>query len=289
MSTVSPIYEKIKAFDDVDILTACFKPDTLPVGVVQIVHGFGEGIIHYVDLAGFFTGLGYVCIVHDQRGHGEMCGLSQKQKLAARGISPGYEFFLHDIKTVRTMINHKFPNLPVLLYGHSMGGNIAINYLVKRSQNEFAKLILEAPWLRLYKPVPRTMQALAKLLGKISFNLAIISKLNKEHICRNAEKIKSLESDGSYHNRISFRLVSEISEAGEFAIKNASIISIPTLLLCPVMDKIVCPNSIREFARSANSNIKTIEYPDGYHALRNDSISEVVLRDIRDFVEQYIP
>ena len=135
------IYKKINAIDGAEIRTACINPQKPPIGVVQLVHGFGEGTIHYVELAEFLIQLGFACVIHDQRGHGEMPDLTPKQKHAAQGISPGYEYFLHDIKTVRTMINHKYPNLPVILYGHSMGGNIAIHYLT-HAQYEYQKAVL---------------------------------------------------------------------------------------------------------------------------------------------------
>ena len=150
---------------------------------------------------------------------------------------------------------------------------------------DFTTVILEAPWLRLYRPIGSVSLALAKLLGRISPHLAMNTTLDKTHICRNEERTKSLETDGCYHNRISFRLITEITEAGEAAIKNAKKIKIPTLLLCPAADKIVCPNAIREFAQNANKNITTIEYPDGYHALRNDSIRDTVLNDIKCFIK----
>lgn len=279
-----PIYENLTAIDGTVIRAARLDPEGAAAGVVQIVHGFGESIIHYVEIMKFFVENGYACVIHDQRGHGEMAGLIPKEKLVALGFGPGYEYFLYDVKVVRDMITRLYPQLPVILYGHSMGGNIAVNYLFKHSQGQHQKVILESPWFRLYKPIPRSTLAVAELLGGLSFNIAPIAKLRKDDIFRNSEIIKSLERDDIYQNRVSFRLISQICEAGELAIKNAGLITIPTLLLCPASDKIVCPNATREFARRAGENVSKIEYPDGYHALRYDDVRDDVLADIGKFL-----
>lgn len=277
-------YETIKAVDNTKIRLTCIKPTTQPKGVIQIIHGFGEGIVHYIDIANFFAQLGYVSVIHDQRGHGEMPELTPKERQSARGISPSYNHLLLDLESVHDYINHHYPTLPTILYGHSMGGNIALNYLYKNPKATYSKLILESPWFRLYKPVSKATATLAKLLGSLSPNIALTVNLNKAHICRNPQRVKSLETDPIYHNRISLRLVSQISEAGENLLKNPFTLPIPTLLLCPKADKIVCPMSITEFAKNAGSNLILKEYPDAYHALRYDSVSDVVLTDIRLFL-----
>ena len=273
----------VNAHDGAVVRTAVYEPKGHYKGVVQLVHGFGEGIEHYQDLAGFFVSNNFACVIHDQRGFGQMPGLSVKQKKAARGIVPRYEYFLEDIKTIRHKINQWYPSLPVVLFGHSMGGNIAINCLLKNF--EYSKAVIEAPWLRLYRPLPKSAMSVVKFLGRIFPKITASSKIRTSHIARNGEKIRALKDDGIFHNRISFKLFSEISDAGEFALKNAALINLPTLLLCPGADKIVCPDAIREFGQNARENLKMIDYKDGYHNLHSDSISTTVLDDIMEFMQ----
>jgi len=279
-------FEAVKAHDSTAIRVARFEPPTKAIGVVQIIHGFGEGLAHYKEIATFFANSGYVCIVHDQRGFGEMPDMEPKQRQKARGIMPGYEYLLEDIKTLYQKINQWYPGLPVILYGHSMGGNIAINYLLKHSEHNMA--ILEAPWLRLYKPLPKLANSLARLIGKASSNVAISANINIDAISRDREVTNSRRTDGIYHTRMSLRLYSQVVEAGEYAIENAARISIPTLLLCPGGDTIVCPNAIREFAKGCDKNLVFVEYPEAYHCLHADINNAEVMAAMLDFCNERV-
>ena len=273
--------ESIKAHDGTNLRVARFEPSAKAVGVVQILHGFGEGLAYYIHMADFFTENGYVCVLHDQRGFGEMPDMSQKEKRRARGVVPGYEYLIEDVKTLCDKIKQWYPGLPATLFGHSMGGNIAANYILKN--DGYHKVILGAPWLRLYKPLPKVVTSIARLGGKISPRITVPAGLKIDDITRNRDMAHDLRTDGIFHDQMSLRLYSEVVEAGEYAIKNAAKISVPTLLLCPGMDKIVCPNAIREFAAQANKNVVIVEYPDGYHGLYVDIVRNEVLAAMLNF------
>ncbi|MCL1986993.1 MAG: lysophospholipase [Firmicutes bacterium] len=273
----------ISAHDDAKINVFLYDVPN-PKAVIHIIHGFGEGAWHYSDLSNFFVQNNFAAVVHDQRGFGDMSELSTKEKRRLQGVIPGYDYFLADIKTVYALITQRYPKIPVVLYGHSMGGNIAISHLVQFPAENYSKLILESPWLRLYSPVQVIATRFVAVLSKIFPNFTISTGLDPANIARNREKTSALNSDGIYHGRISLKMFTEITQAGELAIKNAKKITLPTLLLCAGQDKIVCPNAIKEFAAAANSNVQLIEYPDGYHNLHLDSIADKMLTDVVNFV-----
>jgi len=286
--------EVVNINESVAIRVARFEPSIETVkatGIIQIIHGFGEGIEHYNGFAKFFSENGFVCVIHDQRGHGKMPDLSPRQREKARGIAPNYESFLEDIKTIREKISEWYPSLPVILFGNSMGGNIVINFLLKNQSGQgkaqyekyYKKVILEAPWLRLYKPLPAFQVMAARFIGKISRKITVKTNLKVDHILRNQEIIKNLKNDGVFHDRISLRLFTEISDAGEYAIKNAMLINLPTLLLCAGKDKIVCSEAIREFSVNGKENIVLEECVDGYHCLHGDIVNKDVFRVMLDF------
>jgi len=284
------IFGSVKAHDDVNLRVARFEPPGKPTYVVQIVHGFGEGLAHYEEIAGYFAANGYACVVHDQRGFGEMPDMTPKERKKVRGVTPGYEYLIEDIKTLRREIDVWYPGVPVILYGHSMGGNLVANLLVKCSGVSdglpYAKAVLEAPWLRLYKPLPKLATSVARLIGKARGNLTISAKINVNDISRNRDITRNLRSDGIYHNRMSLRLYAEVVEAGEYIIKNADRISVPTLLLCPGADRIVCPKAIREFYKRCSDNVMFVEYPDAYHCLHADINNAEVIAKILEFCSE---
>jgi alpha-beta hydrolase superfamily lysophospholipase len=58
------------------------------------------------------------------------------------------------------------------------------------------------------------------------------------------------------------------------------------LLLCAGEDKIVSPKAIREFSSNMNGNVTFIEYPDAYHQLHLDLISDEVLGTMLSFLRK---
>lgn len=270
----------VQTKDGTSIKTKIFNVGDKPKGVILISHGFGEYIDMYDPFIENLTSANYACIIFDQRGHGEDSKVAKTQ-----GVIPGYEYFLDDIDVIRAKIGKLYPLVPVILYGHSMGGNIVANYLINRNQNAFVGAVLETPWLRLYKPMPKVVDGVAKVLGSISSKFAKINKLKRHEVVRPLKGAKTITDYPYYHNRISFRLFAGITKAGEYAIANASKITIPTLLICAEDDMVVCPKAIKEFGSNANANMTVKLYDDAYHAIHADLAASRYVADLLEFLD----
>lgn len=61
----------VSACDGLTISACCMWPDKDIRGIVQIVHGMSEHKERYLDFMQFFVKEGYICVIHDNRGHGE--------------------------------------------------------------------------------------------------------------------------------------------------------------------------------------------------------------------------
>lgn len=98
-----------------------------PAGVVQICHGMVEHAARYDRFAHFLAARGFHCVAHDHRGHGRTTAPD-----APRGVfaeRDGADKVIADVVAVRDRIGIDHPGLPVILFGHSMGGLIALNVL----------------------------------------------------------------------------------------------------------------------------------------------------------------
>ncbi|MCL2598510.1 MAG: lysophospholipase [Firmicutes bacterium] len=279
----------IQAYDKMPIRVARLQPEEgTPKGVVQMIHGFGEGIELYYELAKCFVDDGFVAVVQDLRGFGKMEHLTVSKRRKARGVVKRYTDLLRDVEAVRESVEKIFPSLPMYLYGHSMGGNIAINHLLTQdnAQQKYQKLILEAPWLRLHKPPSRFTVFCAGVLGGLNHKWAKHTKLNRAHITRNREALHGIGSSEIFHDRIALRLFCQIAKAGEFAIKNADKVTVPTLLMAAGDDKIVSTPAILAYADKAGDNTRLIVYDHAFHSLHTDNEKAVVQQDMLAFLNE---
>lgn len=94
-------------------------------GIVVINHGLAEHAARYDRFAKALSAVGMHVYAHDHRGHGATTapGVS----LGSFAKQDGWQRVLDDTMDVREMAAQRHPGLPLVLFGHSMGGLIAMN------------------------------------------------------------------------------------------------------------------------------------------------------------------
>ncbi|MCB1382361.1 MAG: alpha/beta hydrolase [Notoacmeibacter sp.] len=97
-----------------------------PRGVVQINHGLAEHAARYGRFMQALAQAGFHSYAHDHRGHGETVAPDAPPGRFAR--EDGAARVIADVKAVHDHIATVHPGLPVIAFGHSMGGLIAMNY-----------------------------------------------------------------------------------------------------------------------------------------------------------------
>jgi len=100
-------------------------------GVVQINHGLAEHATRYARLAAFLASRGFHVYAHDHRGHGGTTAPDAPPR--SFGRHDGWRKVLADAGAVHDLIATRHPGLPVIVFGHSMGGLIALNLVLDRS------------------------------------------------------------------------------------------------------------------------------------------------------------
>ncbi|MBE6469245.1 MAG: alpha/beta hydrolase [Coriobacteriaceae bacterium] len=89
-----------------------------PRGIVQLVHGMSEHIARYDPLARRLAEAGFAVIGHDHVGHGKTSPRERHGMIPARD---GADILVSDVHRVRDLANERFPGLPHVIFGHSMG------------------------------------------------------------------------------------------------------------------------------------------------------------------------
>ena len=87
-------------------------------GIIQIVHGMSEYKERYLPFMEYMAEHKYVSVIHDHRGHGK--SVRDKEDLGYM-YGGGADAMLQDIHTVNSLIRDHFPEIPLILFGHSMG------------------------------------------------------------------------------------------------------------------------------------------------------------------------
>lgn len=111
--------------------------------VVQINHGLAEHALRYGRFADVLAGHGFHVYAHDHRGHGRT--RAPGAPLGHFGPKAGADTLLADVLAVHDFIAGTHPGLPVIVFGHSMGAMIALNFALRHAGRIAGAAIWNAP------------------------------------------------------------------------------------------------------------------------------------------------
>jgi len=229
--------------------------------VIALVHGMGEHSGRYKKLAAFFTEQGYAVIAFDQRGHGKSEG--------KRGHVSNYSVLIDGIDELLDKAFIQFKDKPIFLYGHSMGGNLVLNYIL-RKPFKVKGAIVTAPWLKLaFEPSPIIVK-LARIMRNVWPGFSQSSGLNTKHLSRDSDIIKAYERDRYVHDKISSSFYMGVYEAGLYALRHAAELKTPLLLMHGTEDKITSETASRRFAESSKLLTEYKDWEGFYHEIHNE-------------------
>jgi len=213
--------------------------------VVVLVHGMGEHSGRYKHVAKKMTENDFSVVAFDHFGHGKTTG--------KRGHNPSFEAVLESVSKTIEKAKEFFPNVPIFLYGHSMGGNTVINYGIKKT-NDLKGIIATSPFLKLAFDPPKIKLALGKLLQKIAPSITMGNELDANDISREKVEVDKYVNDPLLHG---------------------------------TDDKIIDYKGTQEFAN--NSDKATLKlYEGGYHELQNDLCKEEILQDVVNWLNSQL-
>jgi alpha-beta hydrolase superfamily lysophospholipase len=273
---MEPIKETWKSSSGKKLFAWHIEPNVEAKGIVLIVHGHGEHSLRYLPWAERFAYNGFVVQTWDHIGHGQSEG--------RRGHVKYFEQLLFEIDLAITKIREKFPKLPIILYGHSMGGNIVLNYAVNRPA-KIDLLIATSPWLHLTNPPSPFMEAVSSFMNVVFPIIQIKSTVKPEQISRIPEEVEKYANDPLNHGLITPRLYTSIRKSTKYILKNGSKIKIPTLLMHGNADTITSHKTTSELSRKI-PNATYVEWEGCYHELHHEDVRDKVFSSILDWINE---
>jgi len=252
-----------------------FMPQGDIKGVVVLVHGMGEHFGRYKHVAEFFSTIGYATVGMDHRGHGKSQG--------KRGHTPSFEHLMNDVDLLMKKAHELFAGIPVVLYGHSMGANLAANYTLRRKPSLKA-LILTSPYFKLAFDPPAWKVSLAKMMKGIMPGLTQATGLEVAAVSRDQQVVEDYKKDALNHDKMSASFFANVHPAGLYPIEHAQELQVKTLATHGTADRLTSSKGTEEFA-AKNTTMVELKLWDGYyHELHNEPEKQQVF----DYISRWL-
>ena len=100
-----------------------------PRGIVQLAHGMIDYTARYTELASFLCAHGFIFAGNHHLGHGKSVATPDDYGFFAE--KNGYKYVIDDIHKMNKHLHKAYPELPVILLGHSMGSFISRLYVTQ--------------------------------------------------------------------------------------------------------------------------------------------------------------
>ena len=266
---------RLTAKDGLKLFTQAWKPDKAATALAVIVHGLGEHSGRYGHVAEAFIKNGIYTYSYDQRGHGRSEG--------PRGHTPTYGHLMDDL---RLALDHACRTaggeLPVSLYGHSMGALEVIYFGLNNGEGVNGFIATGLP-LKLASTT-KFKALLAKALNPVLPKLVMASGLEVAALSRDPGVVKAYAEDPLVHDRISIRLGMFLLEGAELALAGAGGWKQPLLVMHGGADRICDADAAERFADMTGGKTTFKKWDGFYHEIHNEPGKEEVIQTMADWM-----
>jgi len=271
--------EKIPGTSGLSIFFRSLRPKQEPRALVVIVPGFNAHSGYYAWVAEQLVATGLAVYAVDLRGRGNSDG--------ERFFVNDFEDYVNDVASVVAAAKSREPGLPLFLLGHSAGGVVSCLYTLEH-QPEIAGLICESFAFQL--PAPDFVLAVFKGISHLAPHARILH-LKNETFSRDSTVVQALNDDPLVGQETQpSQTMAAMVRADERVKQGFPLITLPVLILHGTLDKNAKPTGSQLFYDMAGSADKTLKlYEGSFHDLLNDLDKEVVMADIKSWLNAQLP
>ena len=268
-----------KSSDGLDLYAQSWRPDNTPQAMICVVHGLGEHSGRYAHMATYMNNAQYGVVSFDLRGHGRSGGTP--------GHSPSYQTLMGDITDFLRKIREEYPKTLCFLYGHSLGGNLVLNYAM-RENPKLAGLIASSPGLIPTVKPPSWKLTAGRVLYHLCPKFTMTNGLDLQGLSRDLKVLQACQNDALVHTRISARLGLDILEAGQWVLEHAQQFPpLPLLLMHGDADRLTSFSASQLFAEKLNDRCTFKQWNGFYHELHNEPQKEEVFAFMLNWIKQH--
>jgi len=240
-------------------------------GVVVLVHGVHEHGGRYAHVASRLVAAGYPVYAVDHPGHGRSPG--------TRGNIGSMAATVAGVDELARLAGSRHPGAPAFVYGHSLGGLIALQYITG-TPIELRGAILSAPAVDV-SAANGVQRAASGLLSRLTPNLGVL-KLDPATISRDLDVVRDYRTDPlNYLGKLRARTGAEILQTVVAMQPRLEALKLPLLVFHGTADRLVPPAATEFVAEHVGSADLTVKMYEGYyHEAHNEPDREGVLDDI---------
>ncbi|MBK1986129.1 lysophospholipase [Sphaerospermopsis aphanizomenoides BCCUSP55] len=280
------IYHSVGTFKGVgglDLYYQSWNPEGKVRAILALVHGLGGHSGLYTNVIEYLLPKQYAIYGLDLRGHGQSPG--------QRGYINTWAEFRDDVRAFLDMLQKQQPGCPIFLFGHSMGGMIVIEYVLRYPEDISALqgVIAVAPSIGEVGVSPIRV-LLGKMLSRLWPRFSLNTGLDTTAGSRDPKILATYTQDNLRHTRATARFSTEFFATLAWINAHAHEWKIPLLILHGGADRVVLPSGSKSFYQLVNCPDKLrIEYPGAYHDLHCDINYDQVLTDLVNWMDQHLP
>jgi acylglycerol lipase len=249
--------------------------------ILLIVHGLKDHSARYSELVDAIILRGFDIHAFDLRGHGRSTG--------KRAYVNKFDDLVSDLEIFVKMLQEKNPDLPLFVFGHSMGGTTVALSSIK-NKVKFDGIILSAVALKPGESISRFLIFITRLLGSLFPHLPLMN-LPNQNFSRDPKVIDAMSADPLiYQKNGPVRTAAQLLNGMQQIQMQMEQFSTPVLILHGTADKLTNPEGSQTLSDRASSRDKTIKlYPGLVHDLVHEPEKAQVIDDILSWLEKRAP
>ncbi len=261
--------------DGIGLRGRLWSPAGPPAGLLAIVHGLKDHGGRYGELAQSFTAAGFAVAAFDLRGHGRSGG--------ERAWVRRFDEYGRDLDLEVQALRSRFPDPPLVLFGHSLGGAIAARYALDHPERLRA-LVLSAPALRPPAGTKGATIAVVRLVSALAPHTRIF-KPDVGGFSRDRAVVEGMARDPLIDQRpVPARTAAELLGAMDGIRADAPRLGVPVLALHGTADRVADPAGSVEFVERATGTVhRVVRVPGAYHDLFHEPEAPELCRTVVEF------